>query len=128
MNTPGKLAVIAATAAAVAGLGGGTAMARSAGHAAPRPVVGGEPTSPDTDTLQRGDQTTPDTTAATAVTAVTAVHPAAVHGVTVHRAATTEADPPGDENGTETENPNDGPGGHEDPPGDVQHEGGNDEP
>jgi hypothetical protein len=126
MRKSGKLVVVAATAAAVAGLGGGMAMANSAPQTTARPVVNNEPTSPDTDTLQQGDQTTPDTAGQKAATAV---HPAAVHGVTAHRAATgTQADPPGDENPNETENANDGPGGHEDPPGDVQHEGGPGEP
>jgi hypothetical protein len=124
MKRPGRLVVVA-TAVAVAGLGGGgVAMAQSAQHA-PRPAAGTEPTSPDTDTLQQGDQTTPDR-------AVTAVHPAAVHGVTAHqRTAATAHRAEGPENGPENEtevDQNDGPGGHQDPPGDVQHEGGADEP
>ncbi|MCW2567527.1 MAG: hypothetical protein JWN54_1624 [Mycobacterium sp.] len=121
MNEPGKLAVIAATAVALSGLGGGVAMAQSVQHAAPRPAANQEPVAPDTDALQQGDQTTPD---AAPAKAATAVHPAAVHHAQVR------SDGPGDENNTETENENvnDGPGGHEDPPGDVQHEGGPDEP
>ena len=131
MKKPGKIAVVVATAVAVAGLGGGMAMAKSAQQTTTAPVVNQEPTSPDTDTLQQGDQTTPDTAAQRAATAA---HPAAVRGVAVHRAVATEAgktkaEPPGEtENGNENENVNDGPGGHEDPPGDVQHEGGPNEP
>ena len=61
-------------------------------------VSAAEPAGPDTDTLQEGDQTTPD-----------------VPGATADETAGNES---------ETGSANDDPNGHADPPGDVQHEGG----
>ncbi|MDQ1677931.1 MAG: hypothetical protein QOC93_3075 [Actinomycetota bacterium] len=123
MSRSGKFVVVAAIAVAAAGLGGGRATAQPAPHAAPRPVANDEPTTPDTDTLRQGDQTTPDRAAPQGAVAV---HPVAHRGAVHH--AQVRSDGPGEENNGENENQSDGPGGHEDPPGDVQHEGGPDEP
>jgi len=60
-----------------------------------------EVTSPDTDTLQQGDQSTADTTT-----------------------ATDKADAEATGETPESGSVSDGPGGHQDPAGDVQHEGG----
>ena len=81
------------TAAALALALGGSAIA-SAAHQAPKRVAQ-EATAPDTDTIQSGDQTSPDTNAATASSA---------------------------SESSEGATPSDGPGGHEDPEGDVQFE------
>jgi hypothetical protein len=96
---------IAGTAVAVLALGGagiGTAVAASASagaHAAVRSAQS-EPAGPDTDAVQQGDQTSPDYATAAAAQAT---------------------DNPGE--AAQSENgPSDGPGGHADPSGDVQHE------
>lgn len=64
-----RLSVIAASALAVAGIGTGIALGTSNAPAAPTTVQGAEPAAvgPDRDTLQQGDQTTPDSKAATEV-------------------------------------------------------------
>jgi hypothetical protein len=97
-----KLAGAAAVLVALAGFGTATAMAQTSttpkptvSAPAPEPVAG-----PDTDTVQSGDQTTPD----------------------VAGAAGKEATTPESANGTETGAPSDGPGGHEDPPGNVDNQ------
>jgi hypothetical protein len=97
---------IAGTAVAVLALGGagiGTAVAASAGAAAPAAVraAQSEPTGPDTDAVQQGDQTSPDYATAAAAQA---------------------PDNPGEAAQSENSAPSDGPGGHADPSGDVQHE------
>lgn len=104
---------IAGTAVAVLALGGagiGTAVAASAGARAPAAVHAGqsEPASPDTDASQQGDQTSPDNAAA-----------AAARGV---NAQSGKADSPGDTADSENGGASDGPGGHADPAGNVQHE------
>jgi hypothetical protein len=116
------LAIVAGLALAAAGLGTGVAFAATGSNApapplqpaavtnvvtqAPAAVTGpAAPAKPkaaataDSDNVQEGDQTTPD------------------NG--------TEAEAPGTEGpetGNETESPSDGPGGHEDPPGNVDHQ------
>jgi hypothetical protein len=88
-----------------------------------------EPVGPDTDTLEQGDQTTPDVLAPSAPGAVTA--PAARPALKVDAKApvketAAETGPEPAETSTETEADSDGPGGHEDPPGentDHQFEG-----
>jgi hypothetical protein len=66
-----------------------------------------EPTSPDTDAIQQGDQTTPDTGTAAATAA----------------SRTVKGEHPGEQEGTGEQGGNsDGPGGHADPAGNVQHE------
>jgi hypothetical protein len=89
---------------------GGSAVAGAASTAEP---VGG----PDHDTIQSGDQTTPDvgTKAATASKSSTkTAAPSEQPGVE----SSTEA--PGTESSSETAPGNDGPGGHADEPGNPQ--------
>ena len=104
---------IASTAVAVLALGGagiGTAVASSAGARAPVAVhaAQSEPTSPDTDAIQQGDQTSPDNTPAAAARAA--------------RAHQGKADNPGETADSENSGATDGPSGHADPAGNVQHE------
>ena len=105
MRTPTKLAGIAAAVLAVTALTGGVASAQSgpptpSGSTATETATG---TDTDTDTLQQGDQTTPDTAA---------------------EQANETANETAAESAGESAAADDGPGGHEDPPGDIQHEGG----
>lgn len=108
MNKRSKFATFAVTAVAVAGLGGGIAFASSSARTT-RPAATVEATTPDTDNVQvqQGDQTTPDAPAAAK--------------------SSSETPGEGSESSTETQAPSDGPGGHADPAGDVQHEGGDSE-
>ena len=104
---------IAGTAVAVLALGGagiGTAVASSAGARAPVAVhaAQSEPTSPDTDAIQQGNQTSPDTAPAAAARDV--------------KAQSVKADNPGEAGDSENSGAPDGPGGHADPAGNVQHE------
>jgi hypothetical protein len=66
-----------------------------------------EPTSPDTDAIQQGDQTSPDTAPA-----------AAARGV---KAQSVKADNPREGGDSENSGASDGPGGHADLTGNVQH-------
>jgi len=103
---------VASVVVAVLALGGaaiGTAVASSASTHAPAAaqVAQSEPTGPDHDAIQQGDQTSPDNAAA-----------AVTQGV-----HSSKADNPGEETGSESENgPSDGPGGHADASATVQHE------
>jgi hypothetical protein len=90
-------AVLAASSALTAG---GVAYASTGGGSAPAKhaqVTAAESVSPDTDNIQFGDQTTPDTAAGAKVTA-------------------TETGSGGESAGSEVSG-NDGPGGHADEPG-----------
>jgi|SRR5690348_16416356 hypothetical protein len=112
MNTR-KVATAVVAALALAGAGAGTAVAASNGPSRAH-QASSEPTAPDTDNLQVGDQTSPDSSAAGAAKAV---------GSTGIGASHARAGASGDESTSENENaPEDGPGGHADPSGDVQHE------
>lgn len=107
MKITPKIAAAAMAALTLGGAGTGTAVAASHSGAAPAAVTSAEPTSPDHDSLQQGDQTTPD--AASALTAT----------------GTSSPEPSSPEADSTTENesaPPDGPGGHADPSGTVQHE------
>ena len=85
------------------GSANGTAIARPSAPIAVR--VASESTSqPDTDSVQQGDQTSPDITSA--------------RGVRAGEAGSTEADNGGEGSGQN----GDGPGGHQDPAGDAIHE------
>jgi hypothetical protein len=75
---------------------GGVALASSSSDPQNAPAVSEAATAADTDSVQEGDQTTPDTGAEKA-----------------------EAESAGE---TESATESDGPGGHEDPPGNVDHE------
>ncbi|MDX6285836.1 MAG: hypothetical protein QOG53_1321 [Frankiales bacterium] len=114
------LAIAAGLALAAGGLGTGVAFAATGSNAPTKPAVvstvvtkapaavaapaapaKAKPAAPtDADNVQEGDQTTPDT------------------GSEAAEAPGTEAP----ETGTETESPSDGPGGHEDPAGNVDHQ------
>ena len=96
------------------GVGTATVLAQSSGastppavHAPAAKATTPEPVNaPDTDNIQSGDQTTPDAPAAKTAT----------------KAASTETGTES-ESATETETgPSDGPGGHEDPPGNVDNQ------
>ncbi|MEA2621798.1 MAG: hypothetical protein QOH61_708 [Chloroflexota bacterium] len=94
------------------------------------PDTGTEPVeTTDTDTLQEGDQTTPDTgTVDSAASAVSTLSTSAVAPAAAAAAPDASAEPTTPETGTEapgteTEAANDGPGGHEDPAGqNVDHQ------
>jgi hypothetical protein len=104
-----KLAATAAAVLALGGAGATTAMAATHGHSSPRAVASAEPTSPDHDSLQQGDQTTADAAPARAAVA--------------HSSTSSERSSPEGESGTEAESAvSDGPGGHADPSGTVQYE------
>lgn len=128
MNHPGKLATLAVAVVAAGGLGGGIAFAQSSRHsrpAAPRPAAA-EPTVPDTDSVQEGDQTAPDAPAVahpySARLTASVARPVVAEATTEQPGE--EAESSGESEGTDQ---SDGPGGHQDPPGDVQHEGGSSE-
>lgn len=130
MNKRSKLATLAVTAVAVAGLGGGIAFAQSSSARTTRPAATVEPTTPDTDNVQEGDQTTPDAPAAAQATVAKATVAKATVARPAARAVTkssSETSGEDSESSSETEAPSDGPGGHADPAGDVQHEGGDSE-
>lgn len=101
VNIRSRITVGAVAALALAGGGIGASVAASANTSHPASAVSQEPTARDTDAIQQGNQTSPD--AATA---------AAVSGVRGSE---------NPENSSENA-PSDGPGGHADPSGDVQHE------
>jgi hypothetical protein len=87
-----------------------TAVASSAGARATAAVhaAQSEPTSRDTDAIQQGDQTSPDTAAA-----------AVARGV---KAQSGKTDNSGEAPDSENSGASDGPGGHADLTGTVQHE------
>jgi hypothetical protein len=94
MNKTKKLAIAGIVALALTSLGG-AAIARTAAHRQNAPAAESEATTgADTDNVQEGDQTSPDT------------------------GTENEAD----ETGSESAGESDGPGGHEDPPGNVDHQ------
>jgi hypothetical protein len=79
-----------------------------------------EPTSaPDRDTIQAGDQTTPDTPAKSA--SVSTAKSSSVADTPESGTPDTPAEAPS------SETANDGPGGHADPPGNVDHQAGAEE-
>ena len=110
--------------------GAGIAFAASPSAAVPAttaPIVTTEPIGPDTDTLQQGDQTTPDTAADTA-TAGDVTDPAAdkatagdVTDPAADKATAGDVTDPAEVNVSESAS--DGPGGHQDPAGqNVDHQ------
>lgn len=137
MNGTGKLATLAVTAVAVGGLSGGIAFAQSSHSSGPvihRPAAAAESASSDTDNVQEGDQTSPDLTAT--ATAATAVRPVVRLVTAAQRAAlatpravtnTAQSGQESESGESESSAQSDGAGGHQDPPGDVQHEGDNTE-
>jgi hypothetical protein len=112
MKISPRIAAAAIGVLAIAGAGAGTAAAASQSTVARVAQVSAEPTSPDTDNIQSGDQTGLDP-AGTAATVAT-------H----HQKAQTGGENGGESNESSGESsaPSDGPGGHADPSGNVQHE------
>ena len=94
MNITRKLAVGAFSAATILGVGGGVAYAQTSTTAPPATSVAPSASSP----------TAPSTDST--------------------KAEAAEPTTPETESATEASQPSDGPGGHADGPGDVQHEGG----
>jgi nucleoside phosphorylase len=113
MKIAPKIAAAAVAALALGGAGAATAMAAGHGGSAGQSgrtaalVASAEPTSPDHDSVQQGDQTSPDVSPAAAGTS----------------SPGPDASSPEGESTTENESAvSDGPGGHADPTGNVQHE------
>jgi hypothetical protein len=106
--------------------GAGIAFAAGPSAVAPAPlapVVAAEPAGPDTDTLQEGDQTTPDVTGAGSASAAKAVSASTTKAA---EKAASETAAEGTEGSEAAGAESDGPGGHEDPAGqnaDHQFEG-----
>jgi hypothetical protein len=141
MRTRTKVVSVAAILSAAA-LGGGIAQTGAAANSGAKPAVEAVQTV-DTDNVQEGDQTTPDAPAAHPASARTGSARATTHAASLVKtshvtvsgsraaaASETAGENAGEsagENEQESEAANDGPGGHQDPPGDVQHEGGNNE-
>jgi hypothetical protein len=104
---------------ALAALGFGSSAIASAASTEP---VGG----PDNDTVQSGDQTTPDTGTAAASTSKSTVKSAAASTAAPSAAGAEQpgvessTETPGTESSSETATANDGPGGHADEPGNPQ--------
>jgi hypothetical protein len=104
--------------AAVAFASQGSDKPSHAGKAKTHLAEPAEAATPDTDNIQEGDQTSPDKPKA----AATRTAKVKASNVALTTAAEAETEPPESETGSESESPSDGPGGHEDPPGDVNHE------
>jgi hypothetical protein len=88
---------------------GGSAIAQATST---EPVGG-----PDKDTVQSGDQTTPDTAAKRSAATL---KPAAAAETPGTESSTETPGSPGTESSSETATANDGPGGHADEPGNAQ--------
>jgi hypothetical protein len=111
-----RIQKVSAAVLAIGALGlGGSALAQGASTTEP---VGG----PDRDSIQAGDQTTPDTAAA-AASATTASAPKASTGSSGAAAeqpgVESATEQPGAESASETAADSDGPGGHADEPGNA---------
>jgi hypothetical protein len=111
---------VAAVAAVVVG-GGAIASAQQPAKA-PAPITKAAATSepvggPDTDTIQSGDQTTPDTVAASATTHRSVAATAEAPGT--EQPAASEQPGAEEQPGSETAANDDGPGGHADEPGNA---------
>jgi hypothetical protein len=108
MKLTPKIAAVAVMALTLAGTGGGAALAATHGSASRVSVATAEPTGPDHDSAQQGDQTSPDNSAALTTAGTSSPEPSSPEGETA----------------TESESslPSDGPGGHADPSGNVQYE------
>jgi hypothetical protein len=109
MNRTRKLLATGATVVGFGGIGGVAAVAQTS--TSTQPAVVTPAPSKDTDTLQQGDQTTPDVPGAAEI-------PDPSEKPTTS-AATTSGQKPAT---SETETANDRPGGHQDPTGNVDHQ------
>jgi hypothetical protein len=105
MKLTPKIASVAVALMALGGAAAGTAVASSASAAAPAAARAAqpEPTSPDHDAIQQGDQTRPDARTA---------------GVRSENLK----EPPESASESESGTASDGPGGHADPAGTVQYQ------
>lgn len=112
MKISPRIAAAAIGVLALAGTSAGAAAAASPSTVARVAQVTAEPTSPDTDNIQSGDQTGPDPAGAAATMA------------THHQKAQASGENGGEnsESSGESSAPSDGPAGHADPSGNVQHE------
>ncbi len=113
----GAAAGVAALALGGAALAGAT---QSAPIKAPVPAAAQEVKAPDTDNVQSGDQTTPDSPATAARAHSSSTSPAgneAPGNENAPEATGKAAEAPSNENA-----PSDGPGGHADPPGNVDNQ------
>ena len=112
MRVSPRIAGIAFTVLAVGGAGIGAAAASSNAPAKSAAAVASvrhaEPTGPDTDAIQSGGQTSADVSVVSAKVA------------SASKAGTSET--PGESSSESETGPSDGPGGHADATGDVQHE------
>jgi hypothetical protein len=121
-----KYMVVGTAALAVLGSVTGAALASNRGAKAPAKPAISVPKTADTDNIQEGDQNSPDNPsmapeAAAVATSVAASAKSASVKSSKSGAAPSES---GGEGSGESENSgeSDGPGGHQDPPGDVNHE------
>jgi len=112
MDITRKIVIVAVTALALGGAGAATAFASGHAPARAHPASSEPTTSPDTDNLQVGDQTSPDPSAAGAAKAASSV------STGVSRAGGAA----GEDNSSEGNHEPDGPGGHADPAGNVDHQ------
>jgi hypothetical protein len=109
MRITPKIAAFAVAGLALAGPVTGTAMAASHAGASPSAAASAEPAGPDHDSLQQGDQTSPDTASGTVKTTSSTPTP--------------EPSSSEGESSTGSESTvSDGPGGHADASGNVQYE------
>ncbi|MEP6760168.1 MAG: hypothetical protein ABJA93_02240 [Sporichthyaceae bacterium] len=130
MKKSNKVAAVAAVALAAAAVSG-SAFA-SQGNATPqRHTSVNSATTADGDNVQQGDQTTPDVPgAADTESTASNAHVVKTNAVKAKSGQASESSAGESETGGESQSettPSDGPGGHEDPPGDVEHEGDNSE-
>jgi len=112
MDITRKIFIVAVTALALGGAGAATAFASAHAPARAHPASSEPTTSPDTDNLQVGDQTSPDPSAAGAAKAASSVRTGVSHA----------RDAAGEDSSSEGKHEPDGPGGHADPAGNVDHQ------
>ncbi len=93
-----KILVTGIAALALGGSVAGAAVASGGTTTVPKPATAETSSTADTDNIQQGDQTGPDTPAGS------------------------DSSSAQEETETESSSDSDGPGGHQDPPGDVNHE------
>jgi hypothetical protein len=122
-----KLMVLGTASLAVVGSLTGAALASNKGATAPRKAVAAVKVA-DTDNIQAGDQTSPDNASQAKEASALAAKAAAPAKASASTSSTSSASPKANESENPGENPensgeSDGPGGHEDPPGqDVNNE------
>ena len=127
MTRTRKTLLVAVTALMVAGSVAGVALATGGRSKTAKPAAPAvEVTTPDTDDIQSGDQTSPDTVSRVVRTSggkAKSSTSASETGVEDPSTETGVEDPSTETGVEDTGSTSDGPGGHEDPPGqDVNHE------